>query len=340
MFIFRYIRKMAERRQVKRMPQQQSAFVRKLFIKTSRLLTFLLLLLMALAACGNSSDALPGIDDEGFPNITQPMEPPEKENERDPVKAPDFLPQTGYGYANADGDKIIVLLAEMDDMNNNKLLDYFTYAIGENGKSYGIEYNAYQERGEKNNNRDTMQNFDNQAGCVYNVIGSPAVPNDTYILLSTEEYKNIIVLQAEEAQGATIALEGLLNKCAELANRKAINGWELSLYQNGIRISMVEFESKGDGLLAWMAMEGEDVFGHCEFPAEMDDSYTGWAMGDQGKLNQDGNRFRVLCALQNDQGIAVYFSWYAEEGEVIKKVEFFAGETPNEKTVSGRYLLT
>jgi len=266
-----------------------------------------------------------------MPNISQPSEAPET------VDTPELLPQTGYGYANADGSKIIVLLAEMDDMGNNKLLNYFNYAIGENGKSYGIEYRAYQERGEKNNNRDTMQNFDYQAGCVYSIVGPPAVPNDTYILFSTDEYKKNTILQTVEKQEIRIASNELLDKCKELADRKAINGWVLSFYKNDIQISMIEFEKKGDDLLAWMALEGEDTFSYCEFPAKMYDTYTGWAMGDHGKLNVNG--LRVLCTLQNDQGIAVYFSWYGEEGEAIKKVEFFAGEAPNEETVSGRYLL-
>ena len=309
-------------------------------MKIIKVLLLLLLSLMTLAACDKPSDNPSEIGGENTQNITQPLESPENEGSRVPIEMPDLLPQIGYGYTNADGDKIIVLLAELDDMNNNKLLNYFTYAIGENGKSYRIEYTAYQEWGEKNNNRDIMQNFDNQAGCVYNVIDSPAASNDTYILLPDEEYRKNTILQENEAQGITIASNELLNKCTELINRKAIYGWGLSLYQNDIQISMIEFENKGDDLLAWMVLESEDFFGYCEFPAKMNDSYTGWAMGDMGKLNDDGKRFRVLCALQNGQGVAVYFSWYAEEGEVIKKVEFFTGETPTEKTVSGRYLLT
>ena len=280
--------------------------------KILKLLILLQLSLLTLAACDNSFNASSEISD---------------------------MPQIEYGYANAAGDKIIVLLADIDDMNNNRLLTYFDFAIGENGKSYKIEYLTYQESGEKNNHRDLMQNFDQQAGCVYKVIDSPAVPNNTYILLSNEEHKKYTLLQEKDTQETTLTSNELLSKYTELAGRKAINGWILSLYQNGIRISMIEFESVDSDLLAWMVLEDEDIFRYCEFPAKIDDSYTGWAMGDQGNLNDGNNRFRMLCALQNDRGIVVYFSWYGEEGEVIKKVDFLSGEYPKENTVSGRYLL-
>lgn len=286
--------------------------------------------LMVLSSCNSTPENLPKVNEETPAAISSPIETLNDDERSETV----MFPQIEFGYANIDGSKLIVLYDhEVDD---NKLFTYFEYAVGENGNVFQIEYDTYQERGQNDNGRQTMRNFDNQSGCIYNVVNAVADSEETYLLLTKEEYENIRVLQKVGNAEMSVASEELLAQCTKLAGRKAKNGWNLTEYQNGIKISMVEFESIGKDLLAWMVLEDGETLRYCEFPATLsDDEYTGWRLGDCGNL--DVQNFYVLSTVQNSQGTVVYIGWYDEEGESVEAVEFFADENPNTKSVCGRY---
>jgi len=250
------------------------------------------------------------------------------------------LPEMDFGYANIDGTMLIVLYDhEVDD---NKSLNHFEYAIGANGRSFEIEYSHYQERDEVNDNgRQTMFNFENQAGCIYDVKDAAAIPNDTYMLLTKEEYDRSVIFQVAGEPEILPASDDLLVKCSELAERKTKNGWKLTEYQNGIKVSMIEFESIDRDLLVWMVFEDGDTFWYHEFPAVLsDDGQTGWRLEDFGNLHdEDFNVFSILCCVQSDQKTTVYLNWWGSEGEIVVAVEFFENGTSTNKTVAGRYMV-
>jgi len=250
------------------------------------------------------------------------------------------LPQVEFGYANADGSKIIVLYDHK--FKDNSLFTYFKYAVGENGKVYEIEYDTYQERGAEDSGRQTARNFANQQGCVYKFMHMNAIQNQTYMLLTQGiNDEGIFFLENKDAILAAYSRE-LMEKCAILANRKVKNSWLLSEYREGYRVSVIEFESIGKELLAWLVLDSDDSIMYCEMPAKLsEDGYTGWQYGDCGELTGNFDNIiytiDIICTIQKQQEIIVYLSWYDEEGETISEIVFSPDKTPTKKTVNGRY---
>ena len=245
----------------------------------------------------------------------------------------DELPQMGFGYANIDGTKIIVLYSH--EIEDNSSLVHFRYALGENGKSFEIEFDIYQERNPASNNRQTMWNFNNEPGCVYSVINNIAVPNETLMLLTEEQFNKTTVFQEDNSERGIVTNE-MNGKYVDISNRKIKNSWIISEYSNGFQLIMIEFERINDDLLAWLVLEDSDGFSYCEFPATLDDvGYVGWRMGDRGELHEDW--VYILTTTQIDETIIVYLGWYSEEGVGIDAISFRKNEIPSEKAVAGRY---
>jgi len=244
--------------------------------------------------------------------------------------------QIGLGYSNIKGDKLIVLYNH--EVKDNKTLTNFKYAVGNNGEVYLIKYLLYQEGSENNNNRQTANNFNNQEGCIYEVIDASLIPDGTYILLCEEDYKEFSIFKVSENSVKNSSSNELNLRLEELANRELKNRWIYSEYQNGLILSIIEFESIGKDLLAWIMIEYNEMIKYYEFPATLSDNgYTGWKMGDCGNLNQYNNSIDIICTIQNNQNIFVYFSWFSDESETIHVIEFLEDETPKSVILNGRY---
>ena len=243
------------------------------------------------------------------------------------------LPHKAYGYANVYGTKLILLYdPELDD---NSQLNHFKYAVGENGISFEVDYELFQELNfNSTTGRQTMWNFENEQGCVYTVKDTVAVPNDTYMLLTKEEYEKTVIAQEITKAPEYNPIYEIEAECEQKANRKIKDSWILTEYQSGLQIVMLVFENIEESLLAWLVVKDGDRLDYCEFPATYD-GLSGWSMEDNGTLKED--YFSILCTLQNDQIIIVYLNWFDFEGNVVYELSFIPETKCSKRIVCGRY---
>lgn len=255
----------------------------------------------------------------------------EKEVQDMKLKGPQLL----FGFSNPDGSKLIVLPKINTD---NRLFSYFEYAVGWGGQVTNIEYSQYQMQNlEKDSGRQTSDNFDNEAGCVYNVTNPLGLLKDTYMLLTKTEYAKMNILAERESSVSTASTCKLLRTIEGLANRNVKNVFDLAEYENGMIVSIVEFMPNENDLLTWLVIQDGTSLLHCDFPATLDgDMYSAWSLGDMGNLTQTS--CYVLCTIQKQSDIIVYLGWYDEEGETIHEVRFPADKSPFSTIVAGRYM--
>jgi len=270
-------------------------------------------------------------------NLTLALEPSENIKGGTGNMAIENAPQVGVGYTNLDGSRLIVLYNH--EFEDNSLLTYFDYAVGENGNVYEIEYDIYQDWGENDNGRQSARNFANQRGCVYRFVHRIAIEDNTYVLIPEDESGKRIIFQENKDADRAAFTEELIEKCAGIANRNVKKGWLLSVYHESYWVSIIEFENIDRDLLAWLILENEDgFFQYCELPATLsEDGLTGWRYEDRGELMREA--FYILCVIQEGEDIMVYLGWYDEEGETISLIEFSPDKTPFEKTIAGRYTI-
>jgi hypothetical protein len=250
-----------------------------------------------------------------------------------------------FGYVNMAGSRIIVPNervcmcsgACVCEFNGGIRLAYFEYAVGATGILHHIEHAGFQERNEHDNSRQNMWNFDNEAGNVYNVLNTVAIPNDTYMLFTQDWHENNKFLpKVEHGINSTISSE-MLEMCKELSGREIRNAWLLSEHQDNIKISMVEFEPINNSLLAWLVVEVDEVFKYCEFPAELNEwGNWGWKVDDHGTLEE--YYFDILSVIQCEQKKIVYLVWFGYEVDVVIEIKFYEDGTINEKVVFSRYI--
>ena len=245
------------------------------------------------------------------------------------------LPAVGYGYANIDGSKLMVL---NDDYDIDTLLTRFAYAVGEDENPLEITYSHYQMGNEeKDTSRQTAKNFDNEAGCLYLLGNIKAVPNATYVLLTQAEHDNSEILNKPGNVEEVPAPGALLAQCAGLAGRNIQEGWRLAEYPNGIRLSTVQFERDGPALLAWVVLEDGGNIRHFDYPVILDNNGTsGWRAGDGAEFNHQGRAFRVLAVFRQDTLIKVCYQWFGEL-ELINEIDFFYDGTAVERIGASRY---
>ena len=256
----------------------------------------------------------------------------------DALKEPEILPAEytpvySYGYANADGNKLIVLYdPEVSDI---RLLNYFDYAIGENGEAHKITFSHYQESGYDNNGRDNMWNFDRQNGCIFTAGENSLVPNMTYVLITKEEYEDITLLKPGDNHMEEISAE-LISECERLSGRNVKRGYVLSEYTTGSNLSIIEFEPQAGELLAWVVLEKAGAVKYGAFPVSVNDDYAGWKIGDSGRIHEES--IEIICSFEKHGETIVVFSWFGEESESIKMLVFDDGATAAEREGSNRYI--
>ena len=285
-------------------------------------------LVFMLISCNNSNkEATPDNSAKNISQTTAYIENTQVES------TPQTDVQTLFGFTNNAGSKLIVL---PENNINPKSMTNFKYAIGENGKIYKIEYSHYKIWSDEENPRNIEED-----SCVYKFLNNQTAADKFYLLLTQEEYEQTTVYQKTANSSLATASEKLIEQCSKMAGRKIKNGWTLCEYQNGIKISLVEFEKNENDLLAWVVLEDSKSIRYCPYPAELsEDGEHGWSGYDKGDLNMTdyfGDKkfiFSVLCVIRNQNGKSVYLERASYEFQLIKLFDF-----PNAKTVSDHYFM-
>ncbi|MBB6217879.1 hypothetical protein HNQ80_004015 [Anaerosolibacter carboniphilus] len=220
-----------------------------------------------------------------------------------------------YGFVNESGKKIITIPSEQGTELENP--QEFNIAVGNNGEIIEIEFVKKQEANDKDNWRQTIYNFDNMEGYIYEVKDGEAIKNKTYFLAKDAIINQDTLFELKSTQNNDLQNSLYKNVDVEtiknieiIKNRKIVDSKLLSKTADNGKVCLFVFERIGEDMLASIAyIEGDQVI-FKDYPAKYDKLST-WRVdaGDEPGL------FEVLFLANSDEGLLLGLTWAGPEGE-------------------------
>ncbi|MCQ6559330.1 hypothetical protein [Paenibacillus mendelii] len=216
-----------------------------------------------------------------------------------------------FGFADQTGKRI---LASVEESDRGQLESMHT-AIGNSGQVVTVRYVSSQEAGENDNGRQTAQNFDNQAGELFEVQDGTAKPNETYFLISGAELNQKALLPVTDSREDQVPVDdSVKEEMKKSKNRDVQNVWQVAVIGEGQPIYLVQFERQGDEMLASLAIKTEKGLVFQDYPAKYDENST-WRVDDGGLVSPE--MFSFLFAAKTADGLLIGVKWMGAEGENV-----------------------
>lgn len=245
--------------------------------------------------------------------------------------------QSVFGFADESAKRIITLQPIDHDKPENP--EDFNIGVGNNGNIIRIRFVKWQDANEKDNLRQTMYNFDNMAGYIYEVESGEAISNEVYLLSkdSVIDESKLIKLEStvvtdsyteyyKDVDDATVA------RIEAMKNRRVKKSDLLAKADDGAKICLFLFERQGDDMLFSLAYIKDDKVVLKDYPAKYDE-YSTWRVdaGDEPGL------LKVLFLAESDEGLLLGMTWGAPEGESVFVLKEEGGVFQDTELKNGRY---
>ncbi|MNI17752.1 hypothetical protein D3C73_711340 [compost metagenome] len=241
-----------------------------------------------------------------------------------------------FGFADESGEQLITISDDSGvDLKNP---EQFNTAIGNNGELVEIEFVRQQDANEQDNNRQTMNNFNNMAGYIYKAKNGKFIQNKSYLLARDGVIgKNALIAMKSTRDDQSQSEVFLPTDADTIAQIEAIKKRKVttsSLLSESAeeKIALFVFEREADDMLASISYIKGDVVLFKDFPAKYDESST-WRVdsGDEPGL------FEVLFLAHSDEGLLLGMSWAAPEGENLFVLQEANGVFQDTDLRGGRY---
>ncbi|MUT68722.1 hypothetical protein [Paenibacillus sp. NEAU-GSW1] len=261
----------------------------------------------------------------------QPSPTLSEEPAASPITTADFaaeLKKGIFGFANSDGSKLIS--DGTTENTNNGLV-----AIGEMGRVIPVAYAGEQARTEKDNGRQTSQNFENMKGTLYSASQGSAKKNSTYFIIDSAIMSEtmLLPLQVTDPKPAEPAVQEEIEKAK---GRSVEHAWPLATIGDQTTVYLVEFVRSGDDMLASLAFLGGDQWTFYDYPATYDPNST-WRVDDGGVITPDQFQF-LFAASASDDGFVIGVQWLGAEGESVSLLSIASGKATELDNRYGRYM--
>jgi hypothetical protein len=189
-----------------------------------------------------------------------------------------------------------------------------TAALGDCGKVLPVKYIREQKAGTNDDARQTMYNFENTSGYLFEVIKGSAIPNNTYFLARNGSIneQSVVKIQSTNASAVTSRIKDMIEK---IKKRKIKNAWNLVRFDAGgpAMICLVEFQGDGVNLLASIVLVQHDKIAFKDYPAKLIGETEAWRADDGGVISPD--MFSILFIARSKSGLLFGLCWAGPEGE-------------------------
>lgn len=215
-----------------------------------------------------------------------------------------------FAFANQAGDKLLTF-SQIEDESALASLDV---AIGTNGQYLNIAYLQKQNSNANDNFNANAYNFDNYEGYLFEVTGTSASADETY-LLTTKASVPADALLVSSLSGPVVLTHEHEVEIGNEKGRTATDGWVLASYADNSQLLLVVFEPQGDEYLFCIVLKtAEGQYKFKEYPATSDDGQSVWRVDDGG--NVDPTLFNIILSAYTNNGLVTLISWAGAEGEV------------------------
>ncbi|MGG3282060.1 hypothetical protein [Paenibacillus solani] len=215
-----------------------------------------------------------------------------------------------FAFANEKGQKLLADPETAVYAGEEPLI-----AIGQAGKLLTVRYSGKQQATPEDDGRQTIHNFNDQAGQLYQVTEGSAEPNETYFIIPASQFpaEALLTIQRVDPQHAG-ADKQELQEIKESKGREVEQAWPLIELPDGKSVYLVQFVRQGDDMLASLALKDRDTWLYHDYPATYD-PYSTWRVDDGGEVRPE--LFNFLFAAKSTSGLVLGVQWMGAEGEYV-----------------------
>jgi len=245
--------------------------------------------------------------------------------------------QSFFGFADESAKRIITLQFKEGEKIENP--EDFNIGVGNNGDVIRIRFVKWQDANDKDTLRQTMYNFDNMAGYIYEIESGEAIGNEVYLLSKDSvidenkltKLKSTLDLDSDMEYYKDVDADTVA-RIEAMKSRKIIKNDLLAEAYDGAKICLFLFERQGDDMLFSLTYIKDDKVLIKDYPAKYDE-YSTWRVdaGDEPGL------LKVLFLAESDEGLLLGMTWGAPEGEGVFILREEGGVFQETELKNGRY---
>ncbi|WP_242615230.1 hypothetical protein [Paenibacillus solani] len=243
-------------------------------------------------------------------SVVKPAPQLENEDKQQVIRNVAALKKGIFAFANEKGQKLLADPETASYAGEEPLI-----AIGQTGKLLTVRYSGKQQATPEDDGRQTVHNFNDQAGQLYEVTEGAAEPNETYFIIPESQLpaEALLTIQRVDPKHAG-ADEQELRKIKESKGREVEQAWPLIELPDGKSVYLVQFVRLGDDMLASLAVKDGDTWLYHDYPATYD-PYSTWRVDDGGEVQPE--LFTFLFAAKSTSGLVLGVQWMGTEGENV-----------------------
>lgn len=264
----------------------------------------------------NQKDGLVGVDNSGIilegPGSKGPAELSEKglafeSNTKIKPESIDIKKLKNiFGFTDETG-KFLIVFENYEDLEPSEL----NHAIGYNGTVIPIKYLRFQNSNKKDNYRQTMYNFPNISGHIYEINSEDAIPDSTYYLVNDDDFNINAIVKSKKINLNDVDDE-IIFKIENVKKAKVKKSWGLNQLDNGSKLYLIEFEMQNGNLLVSFSYITDDRIIFKDYPIKKDE-ISSWEITENGEV--DPEMIDLLFAANSDEGIILGISLFSTERE-------------------------
>lgn len=245
------------------------------------------------------------------PTISEVKPDPQVEKEAQPkvIQNVAALKKGVFAFANDKGQKLLADPETAVFAGDEPLI-----AIGHAGEMLTVRYSGKQQATSEDDGRQTVHNFNNQAGQLYEVTEGAAEPNETYFIIPESQFPAEALLTIQRVDPQHGADKEELQEIKESKGREVKQAWPLIELPDGKSVYLVQFVRQGDDMLASLAVKDGDTWLYHDYPATYD-PYSTWRVDDGGEVRPE--LFTFLFAAKSTSGLVLGVQWMGPEGENV-----------------------
>jgi hypothetical protein len=230
-----------------------------------------------------------------------------------------------FGFSNNTGQNILLLGSDSISTPSK-----FTFVISNKGLIAPVTFIKIKQATTDDNGRQNYQNFENSGGFLFGTKLGMVDSTTTAILLSSKFVSNRTYIKLNGVKKQELP-DILKQKIEATKGRKIKKYKELATINEKRAIYLIEFEAKGDSVLASLIFTAPGKIIYKDYPAKYDSTST-WSVDDGGEFGMD--YYFPLAVFEQAGKTEIITEWIGAEGA---SVEFMAGSGNNFKTIKKGY---
>ena len=249
--------------------------------------------------------------------------PPAASTSVEPTAPP--LLAGSFAYVDSTGTEVLALASLRDR-------SAIRGAVCSNGKPFQVHYERTQQEQKGNTHRQIAQNFRNERGDVFRLLGGAARPSETCFLTTD----SLFLRNAGTVQplSPTDCLQQQAGTLARIGGREVVHCWRIAQVSWGAELLAAQFVTIDTSALAGLALVQDSILLFYGIPA----TYRGadediWRVDDQGVFSPETFGFLFAARLPTGYGLAL--TWAGAEGESDKLL--VADSTPVAREIVADY---